>query len=142
MKPRYVMTRAVAYRFGPDGVDVAFLQPWNGVPRLDQLPWGERLKARLALALGATPVEYAVLTAAAAKGRDLHAAVLDDLACQRAAQSISRDSRFEREAVLQEQLLTPAWLKPMKDFVEGPPAPTAYDLAYADEQDQEEELSP
>lgn len=125
-KSPYRLKRAVAYLTDGNGVlTIKLLAPWDGKGRLDTYPAAIRLAVRAQAFLFATVEESHKIWTARQMGRDVEAAVWDDLLCDR-ANDMMQASRQRLAQVRRDDAITysranqPSWLNKLQDKIEGP----------------------
>lgn len=114
------LARAVAYTHHADGrLDITLLAPWDGKPSLDGFPRDIRLAVQAQHYFFATVEESHKLWTARFISPDVHAAVWDDIMCERATQMLlarkGHDDRLVREAaIIYGDANQPTWLNKLR----------------------------
>lgn len=121
----YRMARAVAYLTDSRGaLTIKLLAPWDGKGRLESYPASVRLAVRAQAFLFATVEESHKIWTAREMGADVHAAVWDDLLCDR-ADAMMENTRRRVAQIQRDDEITyapanqPSWLNALQDRLDG-----------------------
>lgn len=117
--PPIRLARAVAYCTKPDGTVGILLMAWDGKPRLSLFPKRVQMMVRAMGFLALTVEESHKVWTARTISKECHAAVWDDILCERATaimrESRARDTAFAQEAaLLYGEASDPAWVKRLR----------------------------